>query len=619
MSGEMPMPKHIQTKDSDVITLTQYVKGRLKLLPRLPSIMRNIRRLSEIDQRDQESWGWMLEDNARRFPDNVAIKSEEATLTYRHYNERVNCYADYFISQGMKKGDTVAVFLETRPELLIIYSAVAKIGAINAMLNTNLHGDSLLHCINLNPADFLVVGEEVFDAFADIQPRLETDNEQALYFVPDKGQIPPPGGFIDLNEEVHKASIQNPPTTAAVKPRDTLAYVFTSGTTGGMPKAAVITHKRAVSGMYFTGRIVMNVKPTDTIYVPLPFFHTNALALSWPCVFANGAALAVRRKFSASRFLDDVRKYNATIFCYVGECCRYLMNQPAQPDDAWNPLRAIIGNGLRPDIWRDFKKRFGIAKVFEIYGAAESNLFFINMLNLDCTVGICPTPHAIIKYDVDADRPIRDSNGYMQRVDVGEAGLLIGEITDLSPFAGYTNREATEAKILRNVFAQGDAWFNSGDLIRNIGYGHAQFVDRLGDTFRWKGENVSTTEVEKVANTFPSVSLSMIYGVVMPGGDGRAGMAAILAETDADTFDFSGLAAHFQQALPSYAVPKFLRFRTQFEYTPTHKIKKVDARKEGFDPAKVSDPLYVLLPGASEYTPLTQELYEEIINGKYRF
>jgi acyl-CoA synthetase (AMP-forming)/AMP-acid ligase II len=207
----------------------------------------------------------------------------------------------------------------------------------------------------------------------------------------------------------------------------------------------------------------------------------------------------------------------------------------------------------------------------------------------------------------------------MQRVDVGEAGLLIGEITDLSPFAGYTNREATEAKILRNVFAQGDAWFNSGDLIRNIGYGHAQFVDRLGDTFRWKGENVSTTEVEKVANTFPSVSLSMIYGVVMPGGDGRAGMAAILAETDADTFDFIGLAAHFQQALPSYAVPKFLRFRTQFEYTPTHKIKKVDARKEGFDPAKVSDPLYVLLPGASEYTPLTQELYEEIINGKYRF
>jgi len=282
-------------------------------------------------------------------------------------------------------------------------------------------------------------------------------------------------------------------------------------------------------------------------------------------------------------------------------------------------LRAIIGNGLRPDIWRDFKKRFGISKVFEIYGAAESNIFFINMLNLDCTVGISPTPHAIVTYDIDEDKPIRDENGFMQRVGVGETGLLLGEITDLSPFAGYTNKEATNAKIVRDVFAKGDAWFNSGDLLRDIGYGHVQFVDRLGDTFRWKGENVSTTEVEKVANTFPAVSMSMVYGVMMPGGDGRAGMAAILADTEADAFDFRALAAHFKRALPSYAVPKFVRFRTQFEYTPTHKIKKVEAKKEGFDPDKVADPLYVLLPDEAEYKPLKRELYDEIMRGKYKF
>jgi citronellyl-CoA synthetase len=605
--------------ENQLISLSQYLNAQLRMLPRFPVVMRNIRRIRKIDEENSESWGSLLEETTQRFPDNVAVKSEEAFLTYREYNESVNRYAHYFISQGIKKGDVISIFLETRPELLIIYSALAKIGAVNCMINTNLRADSLRHCLTLNPAAGLIVGEELLDAFSEVQPDLKLPDISRHYFVTDQAKRTVPQGFIELHDVVNKFPMTNPPTRAEVKPADTIAYVFTSGTTGGMPKAAVLTHKRVVSAMYFTGKTVMDVQPTDTIYVPLPFFHTNALALSWPCVFANGAAVAVRRRFSASRFWDDIRKYNATIFCYVGECCRYLMNQPPKSSERGHSLTTIIGNGLRPDIWMDFKRRFGITRVFEIYGAAESNLFFINMLNFDYTVGTCFMPFAIVKYDIDADEPVRDKNGGMEKVKKGQVGLLLGKITDFAPFEGYTSKEATEAKIFRNVFEKEDAWFNTGDLVRDIGFKHIQFVDRLGDTFRWKGENVSTTEVEKVADVFPQISMSMAYGVSMPGSDGRAGMLAIIPRADIENFDFERLAEHFRTALPDYAIPKFLRFKKEFEYTPTHKIKKVDAKKEGFDIGRSTDPMFILLPGSEAYQPLTDELYGRILAGTYKF
>jgi len=561
----------------------------------------------------------MLEENAARFPDNPAIKSAEALLSYREFNEAVNRCANYFIAAGMTKGDVACVFVENRPELLIVYSAMAKIGAVNSMINTNLRQDSLRHCLALHPAKVYIVGEEAIEAFEEVKNDLELEPDQALYFIADRGQQSIPDGFIDFNEAAGSWPASNPATTAAVKPADTIAYVFTSGTTGGMPKAAVITHGRLVRCKYYNGRIVLNMTPGDTMYVPLPFFHTNALALSWPTVFASGSAVAIRRKFSVSNFWRDVRTYNATSWCYIGELCRYLINQPPRPDDRDNPLTKIIGNGLRPDIWRSFKKRFGIAKVFEIYGAAESNLYFVNRLNLECTVGTCRAPYAIVKYDVDEDTAIRDAKGFMQRVEVGRTGLLLGEISQANPFIGYTSKAATESKIIHDVFTKGDSWFNTGDLMRDIGYGHAQFVDRTGDTFRWKGENVSTTEIEAVANTLPQVSLSTVYGVKMPGGDGRAGMIAIIPECSLEAFDLKGLCDHFQDTLPAYAVPKFLRLNKNLEYTPTHKIKKVELKKEGFDPGRIDDPLYVFLPEASGYQPLTQEIYQNILDGKYRF
>ena len=613
MAGDSP------TKHEGLISFFDYIKGWLGLSWRLPILLRTQKQIANIGIENRESWGSMLEENAAKFPHNPAIKSAEAQLSWREYNEAVNRCANYFISQGLTKGDVACVFLENRPELLVVYSAMAKIGAINSMINTNLRQDSLRHCMSLHPAKMYIIGEEVVDAFVEVKNELDLQPEQALYFISDPGQKPAPEGFIDYSEAAENSPESNPSTTAEVKPADTIAYVFTSGTTGGMPKAAVITHGRLVGGMYYNGKIVLNMTPSDTMYIPLPFFHTNALALSWPPVFANGSAVAIRRKFSVSNFWSDVRKYNATSWCYIGELCRYLMNQPPQTNDRDNPLIKIIGNGLRPDIWQAFKNRFAIAKVYEIYGAAESNLYFVNFLNLDCTVGRCRAPYSIVKYDVDEDAAIRDEDGFMQRVQVGQTGLLLGEISEANPFVGYSSKEATESKIIHDVFTMEDSWFNTGDLIRDVGYGHVQFVDRTGDTFRWKGENVSTTEVEAVANTLSQVFLSTVYGVKMPGGDGRAGMIAIIPECNLEAFDLKALCGHFQSTLPSYAVPKFLRLNKNLECTPTHKIKKVELKKEGFDPGRIDDALYVLLPGESNYQLLTDDIHADIMATKNRF
>ncbi len=285
-----------QSQDEGLISFFAYLKGWLRICGRLPAILQAKKKLTHIAADNRESWGSMLEMNAAKFALNPAVKSAEAQLTWQEYNEAVNRCANDFIFKGLKKGDVVCVFLENRPELLIVYSAMAKIGAINAMINTNLRQDSLKHCLSLHPAKVYIIGEEVIDAFEEVKNGLELRPEHALYFMPDSGQKAIPSGFIDYSKATAKTPVYNPATTATVKPSDTIAYVFTSGTTGGMPKAAVITHGRLVASKYYNGKIVLNMQPTDTMYIPLPFFHTNALALSWPPVFANGSAVAIRPK-----------------------------------------------------------------------------------------------------------------------------------------------------------------------------------------------------------------------------------------------------------------------------------------------------------------------------------
>ena len=583
---------------------------------KLPSKVFNaVKGLRMLSKSTRTTWGTVLEDIAARFPDNPAIKSPDGTLTYRELNAGANRYAHFLLSKNVGQGDVVTVFLDSRPELLTLYCACAKIGAICSMINTGQRGESLAHSFNLNKGKVVVIGEEALSFFSEAKPGIDLDGS-LLYTLKDTGSDLT-AGIEEISSLAAEMPESNPETTGQVPTKSPAALVYTSGTTG-LPKAAVIINTRILSAMFWWGRVVNTIRPDDTVYVPLPFFHTNALTVGWPAALYNGAAVALRRKFSASRFLSDVREFHVTHFVYVGEICRYIMSQPEKPDDRQNPLREIMGNGLRPDIWKPFKERFGIRHVHEFYGAAEGVGVFTNLFDFDYTVGTSLTPYAIVRYDTENNVPERDENGHLKRVKRGEAGLLIMQISEKTPFSGYSEKKKTEEKIIRNAFKKGDLWFNTGDMLRDMGFRHAQFVDRLGDTFRWKGENVATLEVEKALDTFPGISASAVYGVAMPAGDGKAGMAAVFPVDDRP-IDLKALTAHLRASLPKYAVPLFIRLVGDFDMTATHKIKKTHLRSEGYDISQVRENLYVLLPGSDGYVPLTEALYREILDGKYSF
>ncbi|MFX1524626.1 MAG: long-chain-acyl-CoA synthetase [Promethearchaeota archaeon] len=567
---------------------------------------------------DKTSWGTIIEKNAELYSENIAVKFEDVILNYKQFNEKVNQYANYFITLGLKKGDIVELLMTNRLEYLLIFTAIGKVGAIGSLINYDLRESSLEHCLNVAPGKLIIIGENCYEAFDKVKNNLVHVDGQIWLFVSDQDLITPADNFINLTEAIKKFSTENPSTTIDIKSSDPLAYIFTSGTTG-LPKASIFLHSRMVGSCYLIGLVIGELTQDDTMYIPLPLFHTTALCLGWAAGVGAGAAVALSRRFSVSRFWDDIRKFDATAFNYVGEMCRYLINQPVSPEDSQNKVKTIIGNGLRPDIWMDFKKRFSITRVAEFYGASEIGLTFSNSLNFDCTVGYCASPYAIVKFDYNEERPVRDENGFMEKVGLGEAGLLLWDIQTPGVFVGYTDKKASEAKIFRHVFKEGDIWFNSGDILRDQGCNHVQFVDRIGDTFRWKAQNVSTTEVEEVLHILEEVLMASVYGVKIPFTDGRAGMASIVISTDLVDFDLNKLLNHFKTNLPYYAIPIFLRFKPNLAITSTLKFKKGDLKTEGFNLDKIEDPIYILHPEKQEYVPFTQDIYENIKNRKYKF
>ena len=610
------LPKDSAVVFRPVFVLKLIVAFVTRILFRLPRVAWGLYKLKSID-RLRPSWGAMVQDIAERHPHRPAVKSHEGLLTYAEFNARANRTAHWLKALGIKRGDVVNVMVETRPELLFIYSGIAKLGAINSMINTRLSGESLRAQLDMHPAVATIVGAECWDSYSGAGAKSPT---AALAWVreAEKPDATCPDDARDLLEALDTQSEQNLAETQRVEPDDVLAYVFTSGTTGGSLKAARVTHRRVASSVFFNGHVVLGMKREDTLYLPLPFFHTNALALSWPACLARGSAVAIRRRFSASEFLYDVRQFNASTFCYIGELCRYLLRQPERPDDTDQPLTKVIGNGMRPDIWRAFQRRFGIPNVFEIYGGAESNLYFVNLLNLDCTVGMSITPYALVEANLDTGEPLKTEDGKVVPVKGTRPGLLLGKVTALTPFTGYSDPAETDKKLLRDLFEPGDAWFNTGDLMRRKGLGHLEFVDRLGDTFRWKGENVATAEVEEIANRLDEVAVSAAYGVEMPGGDGRIGMIAIVPSDDTSS-PLEKLADHFIRDLPGHARPAFVRLVNAVEETETFKLKKFSLKEQGYDPTATKDPLYVLLPGESNYRTLTPEIHQRIQDSEVRF
>ncbi len=615
----MSVPVLTDVPHQKILKFRELVPGILSILRRLPTVAKTLKMVLNATAEDAFSVGGMIEENAVKFKDRTALIFEDRSWTYQEFNRQTNRFADYLRSRGVKKGDNIVSFLNNRPELLFTLSAAAKIGARVSLINFNLRKKVLSHCVNIMPASLYLVDEELIEAFEEIRPKLPESAEGNLYHVADSGTGQAPDGYHDFAKGLESASDQNPATTKDILLGDAFCYIFTSGTTG-FPKAAQQYQKSFFKAAHFIGTVALDIKKEDRVLVVLPFFHSVAVKMSWLGTQLHGATLIMQRKFSTRSFWDDARKYGATTFFYIGELCSYLMNQPEKDTDGDNPIQKILGNGLRPEIWKAFKSRFKIPKIVEFYGASESNGAFFNLLNVDESVGMGLEKHAVVEYDIEEEVFAKDENGFCRKIEKGGTGMLIFETPEgKGQFTGYTDAKETEKKILRDVFEKGDCWFNTGDMIRLIGYGHYQFADRVGDTFRWKGENVATHEVEEIVNSFPQIAESTTYGISMPGSDGRLGMTSVIPFADFENFDFAGFAAHLTQSLPAYAVPRFLRLKKEFETTATHKIKKVQLQQDGFDLKSIKDPLYVLIPGQEEFIPLTDDLYTEVQNGKYNF
>ncbi|MGH3431297.1 MAG: long-chain-acyl-CoA synthetase [Thermocrispum sp.] len=599
------------------VRLTDLVKALPKLVPDTGRMAKGAIGLATVKASSVESVGHVFQRAAHKHPERPFLRFPGADgttvreLTYGEANDLVNRYASVLSAHGVGEGGVVGILAANRPETLLVALATVKLGGIAGMLNYQQRGEVLNHSQQLLDSTVLVVGAESAEALATV-PRGEVRG--TVLDLPDGSGQPSP--YPSLAELAGHAGAADPPQCAQVRASDKAFYIFTSGTTG-LPKASTMSHLRWLKSMTGIGGIGVRLKPSDTLYCCLPLYHNNALTVSLSSVLAAGATLALGRSFSVSRFWDEVVQTRATAFVYIGELCRYLLNAPANPAERQHQVRVVVGNGLRPEIWQEFTQRFGIGRIAEFYGASECNLAFINALNIDRTAGLTPLPFAVVAYDPATERPARDEAGRLRKVKTGEVGLLLTKITTRAPFDGYTDPDATEKKVVRDAFKRGDAWFNTGDLVRKQGWNHVSFADRLGDTFRWKGENVATTEVEAALSEHHDAEQAVVYGVAVPGTDGKAGMGAVKLAEGA-SFDGQAVARHLIERLPAYAVPLFVRLIDEVEQTSTFKSRKVDLRDEGYNTDKVADPLYVLA-GANGYVPFYEGYPADVAAGKVRF
>ena len=551
-----------------------------------------------------------IEATVDRSPGTTAFIFEGQSQTYAAFDERANQIAHWATAQGFQSGDTVAMILENCPDFVAVWFGLSKIGVVTALINTNLEGDGLSHCINIVGSKAIIAGGEQAKRAKDIQSGL------TIWDFDGKSEE-------DFSQALSSQSKTRPDAgvRSHLRGSDTCLFIYTSGTTG-LPKAAKITQMR-FRGMGRTGIALCGMNGDDRIYNVLPLYHTTGLGLGMVSALHVGATTILRRKFSASAFWDDVADNDATLFAYIGEFCRYLLNADTHPKETSHKLRAGFGNGLRGEVWAPFVERFKVPSMREIYGSTEGN---VALLNLDGTVGaVGHAPKwldkklglAFVKFDVVEEVPIRDKSGFCIKADVDEAGEVLGRIgtSGRQAFSGYHEKKATKSKILTDVFETGDRWFRTGDLMKRDRDGYVYFIDRVGDTFRWKGENVATNEVSDALSKYPGISLANVYGIAVPGIEGKAGMAAITVDED---FDLDGLHAYLAQHLPAYAIPLFIRIQPEAETTGTFKFRKVELVKEGFDITKVDDPIWFADPEEESYIKFGSAEHKRINECGYR-
>jgi fatty-acyl-CoA synthase len=588
-----------------------FIKRLIRILRRIKSVSPDAPNLICDD----------FEKCADQFPTQTALMFEGKSLTYQQMDTMANRYAHWGRQRGLKAGDTVALFMPNRMEYLPIWLGLNKLGVVTALINNSLTGSGLAHCINISVSSLTLVDTSTMAAFQEIQSQIE--RHQALWVL-DLPREQETENCRSLDAAVKGVSTVRPDRTprADLKASAVALYIYTSGTTG-LPKAAKISNARAQMYMKaFAG--LTHMKPGDRLYCVLPLYHATAGLCAAGAALMNGAALVLKRKFSASQFWSDVRSQGITHIVYIGELCRYLVNSPPAPnpdDETRHKVRMAFGNGMRPEVWDHFKSRFNIPAIVEFYGSTEGNVSLFNLDGKSGAIGRVPKllrdkfNVRLVKFDVESEMPERGMNGLCIECRPGEIGEALGQIAHDArhAYSGYADKAASQKKVLTDVFRKGDSWFRTGDLMKQDKYGYLYFVDRIGDTFRWKGENVSTSEVAEHCASAPNVEEAIIYGVPVPGHDGKAGMAALITR---EGFDLKAFREHVDDRLPVWSRPRFVRLLQEVETTGTFKYKKMDLIKEGFDLAQVKDPLFILCEDG--YQPLTQEMLARIDSGDLR-
>jgi fatty-acyl-CoA synthase len=552
---------------------------------------------------------------SRLYPDRPAVYFGDRIVTYREQHMQMNQVANHFLGLGAKTGDTVAIFMENCPEYLSLISGLHRIGVVGSLINTHLRQKILIHAFTICNPRWIVTSASLLPHIEEILVDIPVGRPNVWVW-----DGPAPEGYKerDLAEALKGVSCAEPDKPHKPKFDDHILNIYTSGTTG-LPKAAKVSNRRVFFSGYALGYCMSRFGPHDCIYVPLPLYHSMGIFVSWGGALTTGAAIATRRRFSASEFWPEAKRVNATGAVFIGEMPRYLLAQAPGPQDKDHRIRRVITVGLRANVWEEFRDRFGIEKVFEFYGATETNVGIMNLEGRPGFLGrYLPLQAAVVRWDNEAEALIRDEKGHCIWCEPNQEGMLIGrksKLLNLLGYDGYLDDAANEAKTIHGAFRRGDEWFSTGDVVKLHEDRWLSFQDRAGDTYRWKSENVATKEVEIVLEECPQVCEVSVYGVKIPGQEGAAGMAAIVCEGE---WDESDLSKHIEEKLPYYARPLFLRRCKELPKTSTMKLIKYTLRNDGFDPTKVPDPIYFWDRALNRYVPLEEDLYADICNGNVK-
>ncbi|KAK6533780.1 hypothetical protein TWF694_002710 [Orbilia ellipsospora] len=581
------------------------------------------------EKRDRVSAFYVLEENAQKFPERPWLWFQGREWKYGEGFEIVKRYGNWLRDEcGVKKGDVVAIDFMNSPQMVFVWMGLWSVGATPAFYNYNLSGDSLVHVVKVSTSKLAIVQSKVEQ---DIGVKKQIND--AL-----------PGVEVIIFDEALEEKIMKWRTD---RPEDELrsgalqaemaCLIYTSGTTG-LPKPAIVSWFKVTLASRFVATWLRMRPGVDRYYTSMPIYHASAGMFNIMTCLQIGATSCIGEKFSTKTFWSDVRESNSTMIQYVGETCRYLLSAPPSPDDKNHKVTTAFGNGLRGDVWKEFRERFGIRTIGEFYGATESVAGTWNLNTGDFGVGsvgiqgslvkaITRANTAIVDIDYETEEIWRDPvTGFCKKVPTGERGEVIFKLDEKNIGATYKgyyrNEKASNSKLLRDVFKKGDAWFRSGDVLTFTQDGRILFNDRIGDTYRWKSENVSTMEVSNAINSHPNklVEDSVVFGVPLPNHDGNAGVAAVVLSPNVheDEATFNDLLKFLQKTLPKYATPMFIRIIAEVERTGNNKIVKGGLRKQGVDPEKTKGTGSVWWLKDGKYQKFTDSDWSGITAGRVK-